>query len=163
MIFTQKELSLDPCQSLMGAYVLTPDTRPSGVEIDGKVTTIFDFSSLYPTIKVLYNLSYGAIKYRFFNIGSIDQLMLTFERYSKSKKVKQDQLITSLVKNIADSTKHFLEKTRDNEKKSAVKKQARIDHMKRMYPFRIRKILRIIDTYGLSEIYERYLLHYNLP
>jgi len=59
-----------------------------------------------------------------------------------------------MVQTLADSTKHFLEKTRDNEKKSAIKKQARIDHIKRIYPDRLRRIFRIIETYGIKDLYQ---------
>ncbi len=67
------------------------------LRLNNGLILIVDFSSLYPTIRLLYNSSYFSIKSRFFDTEVIDTLLKTLEKFDKLPAKKQNKMRETLI------------------------------------------------------------------
>jgi DNA polymerase elongation subunit (family B) len=150
------DLKFDLARFLQGAFVLPPNPEIVSLKLNNGAILIVDFSSLYPTIRLLYNSSYFSIKLRFYDTDVIDTFLNTLRKFDKLSDSKQSKmretLIDTIVRQLVLKTKRFLDKTETGEKKNSSDKQKKLDIINEVYSKRLRRVFKTISLYGLDNL-----------
>jgi len=95
-------------ESTIGALVVDPNPGIYGMGDNDSIVSV-DFSSLYPTVMTMYNISFQTIKHRVYDAYAVDKLIMMLDTFNASKSHKYQEIfndqIESLIKNFADKTK----------------------------------------------------------